>query len=219
VSVTALAGGFVALPLLSFSLVAVALIVERLLFWSRISRRQRAVAREALHLYATAPPLAAERLRQQRSLPIARIFLAALELPQPTPDEFRLALESAAQAEIPVLKRFNTGFETIVSAAPLLGLLGTILGLMRAFASLDLGNPNSTAVGEVTAGLSEALVSTVLGLVVAIATLLFASLFRSLYQRQFAFIQEYGGQLELLHRRHYEQARSRSVSAGESQQF
>ncbi len=198
----AMTGGLVALPLLVFSLVSVALIVERLLFWLRVNRQQRRLVRDVLALYAAQPPQAVERLRQQRHLPVARIFLAALELPQPTPDEFRLALESAAQAEMPILKRFNTAFETIVSAAPLLGLLGTILGLIRAFANLELGAPGETATAEVTAGISEALVSTVFGLVVAIATLLFANLFRSFYQRQFAFLQEYGGQLELLHRRH-----------------
>ncbi|NJK99530.1 MAG: MotA/TolQ/ExbB proton channel family protein [Spirulinaceae cyanobacterium SM2_1_0] len=171
------------------------------MFWLRLNRRQRPFVREVLQLYAREPALAIERLHQQRQWPIARIFLAAVELPQPTPEEFRLALESAAQAEVPLLKRFNTAFETIVSVAPLLGLLGTILGLIRAFANLQLGDVGGTATAEVTAGISEALVSTVLGLVVAIATLLFANLFRSFYQRQFAFIQEAGGQLELLYRR------------------
>ncbi|MGB7381374.1 MAG: MotA/TolQ/ExbB proton channel family protein, partial [Rivularia sp. (in: cyanobacteria)] len=47
-------------------------------------------------------------------------------------------------------------------------------------------------------------VSTAAGLIVAIFTLLFANTFRGLYQRQIALIQEYGGQLELLYRRHYE---------------
>lgn len=206
-SVVAIAGGLVTLPLLGFSLVAVALIVERLLFWGRVNRRQRPVIRQLLQVYASDPLQAREYLRQQHRLPIARIFLAALELPEPTPEEFRLALESAAQAELPILKRFNTAFETIVSAAPLLGLLGTILGLMRAFANLTLGNLGGTATAEVTTGISEALVSTVFGLVVAIVTLLFANLFRSLYQRQLAFIQERGGQLELLYRRYHEPGR------------
>lgn len=56
----------------------------------------------------------------------------------------------------------------------------------------------------ITSGISEALVSTASGLVVAIFTLLFANTFCGLYQRQIACIQEYGGQLELLYRRRYE---------------
>jgi biopolymer transport protein ExbB len=152
--------------------------------------------------------MAFERLEKSADLPMARIFLAALELDQATPDEFRLALESAAQAELPLLKRFNTVFETVISVAPLLGLLGTILGLISSFASLrvgDLGGTNSTGV---TSGISEALISTAAGLIVAIFTLLFANMFRGLYLRQMALIQEYGGQLELLYRRRYERGRN-----------
>jgi biopolymer transport protein ExbB len=143
-------------------------------------------------------------LQQNTNLPIARIFLAALELEEATPEDFRLALETAAQAEIPLLKRFQNIFDTIISLAPLLGLLGTVLGLITSFASLNIGDVGGTQTGDVTSGISEALVSTASGLVVAIFTLLFANTFRGLYQRQIAMIQEYGGQLELLYRRRYE---------------
>jgi biopolymer transport protein ExbB len=82
--------------------------------------------------------------------------------------------------------------------------LGTVLGLITSFASLNLGDVGGTKTVGVTAGISEALVSTASGLVVAIFTLLFANTFRGLYQRQMALIQEYAGQLELLYRRRYE---------------
>lgn len=145
-----------------------------------------------------------EKLKQNADLPLARIFLAALELEEPTPEEFRLALESEAQAEVPLLKRFNVVFETIISLAPLLGLLGTILGLITSFASLNIGDVGGSKTAGVTAGISEALIATASGLVVAIFTLLFANTFRGMYTRQIALIQEYGGQLELLYRRRYE---------------
>lgn len=197
------AGGIVAYPLLGFSIISLALIIERLIFWTRVNRRQPKVVRDTLRVYQGDPHLALERLRKNANLPIARIFLEALELDRPTPDEFRLALESSAQAEIPTLKRFSTVFETIISISPLLGLLGTILGLIRAFSSLDIGEIGGESTVGVTGGISEALVSTVMGLVVAIFTLLFANLFRGFYQRQLGHIQEYGGQLELLYRRHH----------------
>jgi biopolymer transport protein ExbB len=198
------AGGVVMWPLLGFSIVAIALIAERLNFWLRINKRQRRVVRESLSLYEHDPELAVAKLRQNADLPIARIFLAALELDRPNPEEFRLALESEAQAEIPVLKRFNVVFETIIALAPLLGLLGTVLGLITSFASLTLGDVGGTKTASVTAGISEALVSTASGLIVAIFTLVFANAFRGFYTRQMAHIQEYGGQLELLYRRRYE---------------
>ncbi len=199
------AGGVVMFPLLGFSVLAVALIIERIRFWVQINSRQNRVVREVLNLYRLNNVVGAmEKLQQNIDLPLARIFLAALELEEATPEDFRLALETAAQAEIPLLKRFQNIFDTIISLAPLLGLLGTVLGLIASFASLNIGDVGGTQTAGVTSGISEALVSTASGLVVAIFTLLFANTFRGLYQRQIAMIQEYGGQLELLYRRRYE---------------
>ncbi|MEO1341219.1 MAG: MotA/TolQ/ExbB proton channel family protein, partial [Cyanobacteria bacterium J06635_13] len=135
------------------------------------------------------------------------IFLAAVELEDPTYDEFRLALESATQGELPTLRRFSTLFQTIITASPLLGLLGTILGLIQSFSAMDIGNIATSNASGVTGGLGEALASTVLGLVVAIFTLLFANAFRGLYLRELATIQELGGQLELLYRRFHQRER------------
>jgi biopolymer transport protein ExbB len=208
------AGGIVMWPLLAFSVVAIALIIERVRFWYRITHRQNKVAREVLNLYRMDNVVGAlDKLQNNTDLPIARIFLSALELEGANPEEFRLALESEAQAEIPILKRFNNIFETIISLAPLLGLLGTVLGLIVSFSSLDLGDVGGTKTAGVTAGISEALVSTAAGLIVAIFTLMFSNSFRGLYQRQMAFIQEYGGQLELLYRRRYEKGGEKSYAA------
>ena len=199
------AGGVVMWPLLVFSVLAIALIIERLVFWFRINKRQHRVVRDVLNTYRINNVVGAlDKLKKNADLPIARIFLAALELEEPTPEEFRLALESESQAEVPLLKRFNVVFETIISLAPLLGLLGTILGLINSFASLKIGDVGASKSTNVTAGISEALIATATGLVVAIFTLLFANTFRGFYVRQIALIQEYGGQLELLYRRRYE---------------
>lgn len=197
-------GGVVLLPLFAFSLVAIALILERLYFWWRIQKQQAPVIREFLLRYSENPQAAIPLLEKNENLPLARIFLAALELQNPTPDDFRLALESAAQAEIPLLKRFNTLFETIIAVAPLLGLLGTILGLIEAFSALKLGDISGTDTAQVTFGISDALMTTAVGLIIAIFTLLFANLFRGLYRRQLALIQRYGGQFELFYRHFYQ---------------
>ncbi|BAZ80518.1 MAG: MotA/TolQ/ExbB proton channel family protein [Sphaerospermopsis kisseleviana] len=200
-----IAGGVVMWPLLLSSVVAVGLIIERVRFWVKISNRQHRVVREVLSLYRQNNVVSTiDTLRKNVDLPISRIFLTALELEEANPEEFRLALESEAQAEIPLLKRFNTVFDTIIALAPLLGLLGTVLGLITSFASLNIGNVGGSQTANVTGGISEALVSTATGLIVAIFTLLFSNTFRGLYQRQIALIQEYGGELELLYRRRYE---------------
>ncbi|MBP5971906.1 MotA/TolQ/ExbB proton channel family protein [Brasilonema sp. CT11] len=198
-------GGVIMWPLLACSVLAVALIIERVKFWYGINNRQGRVVGEVLKLYRGGNVVGAlDTLQKNADLPLSRIFLSALELEEPTPEEFRLALESEAQAEIPLLKRFQNIFETIVGLAPLLGLLGTILGLIASFAGLNVGDVGGTKTTTVTGGISEALIATASGLVVAIFTLLFANTFRGLYQRQIARIQEYGGQLELLYRRRYQ---------------
>lgn len=196
------AGGIVMWPLALFSLIAIALSVERIVFWTRINRNQRKIVKQILATYRRTPVDVFAILRRNIHLPISRIFLEALELEKASPSQFRLALESATQAELPILKRFNTVFQTIIAVSPLLGLLGTILGLIRSFDAIEIGGIGSNA-EAVTGGISEALVSTAAGMVVAIFTLLFANLFRGLYKRQIALLQEHGGQLELLYEDHY----------------
>lgn len=202
-----IAAGIVGIPLLLFSIVAIALIVERLVFWVRVTRRQDQVIKASLELYRDHPELAIEKLKRHVDLPIARIFLEAMTLEDGEPEEFALAIDGATQAEIPVLKRFTNIFDTIVTLAPLLGLLGTVLGLIQSFSALNLGDVGGAKTAGVTTGISEALVSTAFGLVVALFTLFFANTFRGFYLRQLALIQERSAQLELLHRRHLKRHR------------
>lgn len=192
-------GGVVMYPLLVLSIYSLAMILERSFFWLRISRQQDRVTKQLLNLYQDDDVAAGMMLKRHLNLPIARIFLVALSLERSTPQKFKLALESAAQAEIPVLKRFSNSFDTVISVSPLLGLLGTVLGLITSLSSLQIGDIESSQATGVTGGIGEALTSTAAGLIIAIATLFFASIFRGLYLQQIALIQEVGGQLELMH--------------------
>ena len=198
-------GGIVMIPLLGLSIYSLAIILERSLFWLKISRHQNKVIRQLLNLYRDDPRAASIMLKRHLNLPMARIFSVALSLERSTPQKFKLALESAAQAEIPILKRFNNSLDTVIGIAPLLGLLGTVLGLITSLSSLRLGDIESSQAAGVTGGIGEALTSTAAGLILAIATLFFASIFRGLYLQQIALIQEVGGQLELIHLDHQEQ--------------
>ena len=104
-----------------------------------------------------------------------------------------------------------------MGVAPLLGLLGTVLGLMQVLSSIRIGEGGVASSRGVTMGVGEALTSTAAGLVVAIVALLFANLFQGLYRRQRAFLQEAAGKLEILHRRHLRQVdRSRPASPRDS---
>ena len=202
-----LAGGLVMWPLLLCSILSVALVIERAIFWSRIYRRQKQVAHDVLRFYQLNNIVSViDKLKQNLDLPIARIFFRTLQLEEPTAEEFCLALETEAKIEIPLLKRFNHIFDTIVGLAPLLGLQGTVFGLITTFASINISNLAATNKAGLTAGISEDLIATSAGLLVGIITLTFSSIYRGLYQREVARIEEYGGQLELLYRRHYRTA-------------
>jgi biopolymer transport protein ExbB len=196
-----LAGGAAMWPLLLFSIAAVAMTVERLLFWSKLLKNQNQIVRQVTTMYRTDPSLALEKLGRHLNLPIPRIFHEALSLEEADPDEFALAIDAATQAEVPLLKRFNDFFDIIVGLSPLLGLLGTVTGLMRSFSSMSLGNADASKAGAVTSGISEALITTAFGLIVAIGAFAVASIFRSFYTRQLALIQENVAELELLYRR------------------
>ncbi|MEL7083440.1 MAG: MotA/TolQ/ExbB proton channel family protein [Cyanobacteria bacterium P01_A01_bin.3] len=198
------AGGVVMYPLVLFSIISIALMLERWAFWWKLRQRQPRLVREVMNLYRRNPRAALFKLEQNADLPIARIFLAGVEIDRANPEEFRLALEAAVAAEMPLLKRFTTVFDTIITLSPFLGLLGTVLGLIGILSSIDLGDIGGTSTIGVGEGIAEALTSTASGLVVAIVTLLISNIFRSFYVREMAQIQDFGGQLELQHRRRYE---------------
>jgi biopolymer transport protein ExbB len=202
-------GGICMYPLTLFSVVAIVLVAERSLFWFKVTRRQGRVVRDVLRAYRDSTETALKKLELEADLPIARIFFSALELDRPNVEEFQIALESAAQAEIPVMKRFNNVFDSIVTLAPLLGLLGTVTGLMTSFSAVKIGEISAEQTSAVSSGISEALITTATGLIVAIFTAIFANAFKGFYQRQIALIQEYGGQLELVFRRYHQDENSR----------
>jgi len=99
------------------------------------------------------------------------IFLAGLENAHRGREAMKEAMEEAANGVIHDMERYLTALGTIASISPLLGLLGTVVGMIRVFTALveqGIGNPNVFA-----GGISEALVTTAVGLGVAIPALIF----------------------------------------------
>lgn len=195
------AGGITIIPLLLCSCLTITLAIERAIFWWQLKSQQKNLLKRVLQVYAQDSDAAKKLLQNYPNLAIARIFTAALILENATPTEFALALDSQIQAEIPPLKRFNNIFEIIVGLAPLLGLLGTVLGLITSFSSLKIGDVGGSKAIDVSAGISEALISTAVGLIVAVMALLVANIFRSFYTTQVAFLDQASTQLELLYLR------------------
>lgn len=202
---TLVAGGITMIPLLICSFLVVALAIERAIFWWQIKKQQKQLVKQALQAHLEESGQAEEILQPHTDLAIARIFIAALSIPNATPTEFALALDSATQLEMPSLKRYNNVFEIIVGLAPLLGLLGTVTGLITSFSSLKIGDVGGSNALDVTGGISEALISTATGLIVAVMALIAANTFRSLYAGQVAYLDQCSTQLELQHLRSHRQ--------------
>ncbi|HET7921597.1 MAG TPA: MotA/TolQ/ExbB proton channel family protein [Gammaproteobacteria bacterium] len=160
------AGGWIMAPLILCSIVVVAIVAERL--WTLQTRR---VAPEHLAAQAwswfKAGELDDERLQALRTgSPLGRILAAGLANRNNDRDVMNEAIEDTGRHVVHELDRYLISLGTIATISPLLGLLGTVIGIMHVFAAISsngLGNPTVLA-----GGISQALITTVAGLTVAI---------------------------------------------------
>jgi biopolymer transport protein ExbB len=184
-------GGPVMVPLLACSIISLAVVIERMIFWRRA--RSRGPVEELLQFVQRREFTKAMELGGKLDLPAVRVLIAGLAHRNPS---LAKALEVAAQAEIPVLKKRLTILDTIITLAPLLGLLGTITGMISSFGIMSeagLGQPHA-----VTGGVAEALIATAAGLLIAILSLVPYNYFSNRAERELEEIEYYGSRLELL---------------------
>ena len=184
-------GGLVMIPLLACSVISLALTIERLIFWARI-RSQQAV-QQILALVEAGEFDKALKVGRDSPHPIARVMAAGLAHRNPAPAK---AMEAAAQAQIPVLKSRLGALDTIITLAPLLGLLGTVVGMIGSFdimSEAGMGQPHA-----VTGGVAEALIATATGLLIAILTLIPYNYFSSRVEKEVDAMEHFSSSLELL---------------------
>jgi biopolymer transport protein ExbB len=184
-------GGLVMVPLLACSVIALAVVIERFLFWRRISDRQK--SDEILGLVEQGEFSRASELSRSADSPITRVLASGLAHQAST---LTKAMEVAAQKETSVLKQRLTILDTIITLAPLLGLLGTVTGMIGSFgimSQVGIGQPHA-----VTGGVAEALIATATGLLIAILTLVPYNYFSSRAEREMEEIEIYASRLELL---------------------
>ena len=193
-------GGSAMYPLLALSILALGTIIERVWFWSRVLLQEKATVRRILDTASQNWQVAREVAEDTKKLPIGRFFLSGLQLVDPDPEMLRLALESAAEEEISVMRRGDKILEAIIAIAPLLGLLGTVLGLISSLLSIRVADIGSGSTQGVTLGIGEALISTAAGLVVAITSLVFYRLFQAFLFGQVRVFRRAGSALELIYR-------------------
>jgi biopolymer transport protein ExbB len=184
-------GGPIMAPLIFCSVISLAVVIERFLFWRRVSVRQ--TAERMLNLVEQGEVTKAAELGRAADSPLARVLAAGLAQRSPSTTK---ALEVAAQKEIPVLKQRLTILDTIITLAPLLGLLGTVVGMIGSFdimSTAGIGQPHA-----VTGGVAEALIATATGLLIAILTLVPYNYFSNRAEQEMEQIEYYASRLELV---------------------
>lgn len=199
-------GGPAMWPLLLLSILAVGTILERIWFWSRILTREREVSGRVLEAARRDWAASADIAYRSAALPMGRFLSAPLKLQSPDPEVFRLALETSANEELLAMSRGEKILEAVIALSPLLGLLGTVLGLINSLGSIqisDLGSGDATA--GTSLGISEALISTAAGLIIAITALAFYRLFQGFVFGQAKMFRQAGSELELLYRQSWAQ--------------
>ncbi len=185
-------------PLALLSIVSVATILERLWFWGRIlSKEQETVERVLDAGAAQRWDQAAQFARNERHKPIGRFLYAPLKREHLDSESFKLALEAGAEEELHAMRRGEKTLQAIIGLSPLLGLLGTVLGLIQ---SLDRIKPSDLGGSNVTLGISQSLISTATGMVIAIISLAFYWVFQGLLFKQINLFRRSGNELELLYR-------------------
>lgn len=120
-------------PLTGMSLGMIVCVVQRGQFWLQVLRKQDKVACAVLEAARYELQTAAAIAEQAQSLPIGRFLLAPLTLKQPTPETFHLALEAAADQEFVQMRKGNRQLELVATVAPLFGLLGAAITVIRMF--------------------------------------------------------------------------------------
>lgn len=188
-----LKGGPIMVPILIVSLLVTATVIERFVFLIRLSRsRSPRSIREIFAHVEHGRPDEAVRVGEQSADPVARAVTAAL---RERDTSYTSALLAACSQE---LKKFNRGLpllDTAITVAPLLGLLGTVMGMIRSF-GLIAGELDAPA--AITGGIAEALIATAFGLLVAIMALLPFNYLNARMEEARAELEEAGNRLEIL---------------------
>ena len=164
-----ISGGPVMIPLGILSMVALAIIIERL--WMLRSRNflQPATVQTLSGLLASNKFRGSVEYCRRHPGPFTGLVTALVENRQAPYDELKQILEDTGRLELMGLQRGLPALATIVAGAPLLGLLGTVIGMIKIFAVVATAGSGITE--QLSAGISQALITTATGLVIAIPAL------------------------------------------------
>jgi biopolymer transport protein ExbB len=164
------AGGILMVPIVACSILALAIILER--FWTlRASRVAPPQTINELWRWIKKKELNGRKLKAlQSSSPLGRILAGGLMNAKHGREIMKESIEHEASQVIHDLERFLNPLGTVATITPLLGLLGTVIGMIKVFAEIQLAGVGNA--GNLAGGISEALITTAAGLSVAIPALI-----------------------------------------------
>jgi biopolymer transport protein ExbB len=176
------AAGWPIWPLLLCSVAALALIIERLSSLRRLRVAPPNLLDEVISITRASLPAADVVNKLEHNSVMGSVLAIGLRAviaePRITADALRIAFESGGRAAVHRMERYLAALGTIASAAPLLGLLGTVIGMIEIFGSQAPTGGNNPAL--LAHGISVALYNTAFGLIIAIPSLMFYRYFRGL---------------------------------------
>jgi len=190
-----LSGGPVMYPLLACSLIVTTVIIERFIFWTRTGmHRNRPLLDEVMELCRNGDwPAVQERTRGCKDY-VIRILISGI-----LHREFSMlkAMESAAADEVQRMRRFMGVIDTMITVAPLLGIFGTVLGIITSFEML--GTAGIQDPKAVTAGVAQALITTAAGLAIAILSVFPYNFFNAKVELAAQDMERYATSLEIVY--------------------
>jgi biopolymer transport protein ExbB len=187
-------GGPVMYPLLACSVIAVSVVIDRMIFWIKQSLQTRPLlVNEVIELYGRRDW---DAIRQQTAG--SKDYVVKVLISGILHREYSMvkAMESAAAEEIKRMRRFMGVLDTIITVAPLLGIFGTVIGIISSFEIL--GSAGIEHPQAVTAGIAQALITTAAGLGIAILTVFPYNYFNSRVETAAQTIEKYATNLELV---------------------
>lgn len=189
-----LSGGPVMYPLLACSVLVLFVIIERVIFWFGIDMdRNRQLLDEALELCRQGEwEKVREKVTGSRDV-VIKILVAGI-----VHREFSMgkAMEAASADQVRRMQRFMGVLDTMITVAPLLGIFGTVIGIINSFEML--GSAGIADPKAVTAGISQALITTATGLGIAIFSVFPFNYFNSRVEKAVHTIEKYATSLEIV---------------------
>ena len=164
-------GGVLVCPIILCSVLALAIFVERLISFARVRIRGYGLVKKVAQYIRNKESAKALTLAKRNESPMGRILVDAIEVADQGSETLESVIVNSTDGEVRKLSRYLQALATIANIAPLLGLLGTVVGMIKAFMVIqEMGGKVNASV--LAGGIWEAMLTTALGLSVALPTMI-----------------------------------------------